>query len=120
MGDYAQYLEENDHLNKRYFGENLDEKSAGFLIGQSNQNKIQSDLISTIQSDDFAKWMAGYFAMPTIDDVEGADDILSRAEQSKTAITTLDNGDFYLSVDGQTQTVPSSQSELIKKLNSGG
>jgi len=114
------YLEENDHLNKRYFGENLDEKSAGFLIGQSNQNKIQSDLISTIQSDDFAKWMAGYFAMPTIDDVEGADDILSRAEQSKTAITTLDNGDFYLSVDGQTQTVPSSQSELIKKLNSGG
>jgi len=121
MGDYAQYLEENDHLNKRYFGENLDVTSAGFTIGKSNQNKIQNDLISTIQSDDFAMWMASYFAMPTREETEPMpDDVIDRAQNSKTAITILDNGDYYVSIDGEGRIIPASQSDLIEKLNLGG
>lgn len=136
MGDYAQYLEENDHLNKRYFGENLDTDSAGFSVGQSNQNKIQNDIISAVQSDDFAIWMASYFSMQTHDDGDEdeiceddisnkdllkqleAGDVLIRPEHMKLAITMSGQGDYYyLSMNGETVQIPKAQKILIEMLN---
>jgi 50S ribosomal protein L16 3-hydroxylase len=136
MGDYAQYLDENDHLNKRFLGEDLNEDSAGFSIASATQKSIQNDIVSVVESDDFALWMATYFAMPTHDEIEeegielndiiSSDDlrtalesgkILSRPEHIKLAITQSSKSGVYLSANNEVIHSPKAQNELIKTLN---
>ncbi len=133
LSEYAQHLEENENLNKRFLGEMLDTNSASFAIGQSTQNVVRDNIISSIQSDDFSAWMAAYFSTPTHEEIEsisvqededlvavlkgGA--ILSRPEQIKLAITKSSNGEFNLAVHGESIAVSATQAQLIGKLNDG-
>jgi 50S ribosomal protein L16 3-hydroxylase len=136
IGDYAQYLDENDHLNKRFFGENLNNDSAGFSIGHATQKTIRNDIISAIESDDFAIWMAAYFAMPTHDEIDEEDaelndiistddmrtalengDVLSRPNHIKIVITTSADGTYNLSINGDIILIPATQKQLIDHIS---
>ena len=138
LADYAQYLEENDSLNKRYLAETLDIESSGFSISESTQDTIKHDLLSAIQSEAFGVWMATYFAQTThedIDDVETNNTqlstieiltalecgkVLSRPEETKIAITVASDGGFHVSAYDVVTYVPETLYPLIKVLNLGG
>ena len=137
LGDYAQYLEENEALNTRYLGANLHRESAGFTIGQHAQDAIKSSAIAAIKSDSFAHWMASYFAKPTHDDIENIDidehefssdmlqnalkqgQTLRRTEHIKLTLTKSENDKSYLAVYDEVISVSSTQKQLIDKLNKG-
>ncbi len=137
LGEYAQYLEENDTLNKRYLGEALDTDSVAFMVGTSVQNAIKGDAISAIQSDDFSCWLAGYFSAPTHDDVENIDlpedtlssegmlealqngAILYRPNHVKMTVTVASNGQLNLAVYGGVIVVSIAQAKLIQMLSDG-
>ncbi len=135
LGDYAQYLEENEALNTRYLGEDLSPDSASFTIGEQTQKTIKDEAISAINSDNFSVWVTTYFAKPTHDDVENIEEredelsgndllealrsgeTLHRSEHVKLSITASSNGGFNLSVYGEIIPVPASQVTLIEHLN---
>jgi len=137
LGDYAQYLEENEALNKRYLGEMLGSESAAFTIGAGAQDAIRSNALAVIGSDDFTRWMAAYFSRPTHDDIEAMDmrenelsseallaalkggKTLHRPEYVKLAIASSSNGTFNLAVYGESIVVSAAQVHLIEKLNEG-
>lgn len=137
LGDYAQYLEENENLNKRYLGETLSTNDAGFSISKSTQDDIKNNALAAFQSNDFAIWMVGYFSMTTheeMEDTQTSNDRISgdelftllqngtkliRPEQTKITITNSSNGDFYLSAYGETILVPATQEKLMNRLNQG-
>jgi len=137
LGDYAQYLEENEAINTRYLGGALELGSAGFMIGGQAQNAIRGDAIAAIESDDFVRWMCSYFARPTHDDVENidladeallADDLdaamqegatLYRPEHVKLVIAALSNGDFNVAVYGDVIQIPVAHAALIEALKMG-
>jgi 50S ribosomal protein L16 3-hydroxylase len=137
LGDYAQYIEENENLNKRYMGASLEKNDAGFSISATTQDSIKNDILATIQSDDFSIWMAGYFSTPTHDEIEEiqiSNDELSceevssllqdgetfiRPEHIKITITKSSKGDYYLSAYGEIILVPEAQKRLIDALNQG-
>lgn len=131
LGEYAQYLEQNDNLNNRFLGENLNEDSAGFNIG-SAQNYITNNVVSSLQSEDFSRWMAGYFATPTHDSYSGENTQLDkegiiefmreggeliRPEEVKIAMTRASSNDYYLAVYEHGVTIQSDFEGLIKKMN---
>lgn len=128
LGDYAHHLEENDALNKRYFAEELRNDSAGFTVTQATQDVIRGDIMASVQSDDFARWMVAYFSTPSHEEFESldkeqqalcGDEILYRPEYVKLAITPSSNGDFSLAVYGETISVSMAQAKLIEWLNDG-
>lgn len=137
LGDYAQYLEENEALNTRYLSETLTPESAAFTMGQQTQDAIRDSAVSAIESDSFAHWMASYFAKPTHDDIENIDmpdealssddlqaalkegETLHRPQHVKLAITTSSNGKYNLAVYGDIISISSAQANLIEILNDG-
>lgn len=138
FSEYSYYLEQNESANKRYIGDGLNMDSSSFAMSIDAQKNIQNDLISSIQSDDFSKWMAQYFAIPTHDDVENIefredyleqDDILKslndgevlyRPEHVKITITNRSDGGFNLSAYGEVMIVSKSSKKLIDQLNNNG
>lgn len=128
LGDYAHYLEEHESLDKRYLGDKLDTSSAAFTLGAATQETITNDIIASLQSDDFAAWMAAYFATPTHDEIQPAEiqegalqagDVLYRPENVKLAITTSQQGGFHLAVLGEAILLPAVHKSLIENLNDG-
>jgi 50S ribosomal protein L16 3-hydroxylase len=131
LSEYAQHLEKNEALNKRFLGENIDTNSAHFTIGKETLSIITNNLISSIQSDDFSTAMAAYFSTPTHEIIEDinlhkdkdllavlkAGETLSRPEETKLAITQSSNGNFNLAIYGESITVSSAQEGLVNKLN---
>ncbi len=137
LGDYAQYLDEHEELNKRYLGENLDTNSTGFSIAPATQEAIRGDALTALQSDDFGIWMAAYFSLQTHEDIEDTEtsnekllsddllsalqngDVLARPEHIKLAITKSSQGGFHLSVHGEILHIPATQKKLVEILNLG-
>ena len=137
LGDYAQYLDEHEELNKRYLGESLNVDSAGFSIAPKTQEAIRQDALTALQSDDFGIWMAAYFSLQTHEDIEDKEtsngklssddlfsalqsgDVLVRPEHIKLVITESAQGGFHLSVYGEILDIPKTQSLLIEILNLG-
>lgn len=128
LSEYAHYLEEHEALNKRYLGEALDSNSAAFSIAPSAQEAIRNDVMASLGSDDFARWMAAYFSAPTHEDIEPMqvpeddlqpDDILYRPEHVKLTITAAPKGGFYLAAYGEVMVVSEAQAKLIEALNNG-
>jgi len=135
LGDYAQYLEENEDLNPRYLAESLGRQSTGFSLGQGAQDVIKGNVIAAIESDHFACWMASYFSKPTheeIDPIEEDDltesellaqlkegETLFRPEHIKLTITISKDGSFNLAVYGDTISIPKAQAKIIETLNAG-
>jgi len=140
LGDYAQYLEENEELNKRFLGARLDPGCAGFTISPQMQDNIRGDVIDAIGRDHFARWMASYFAVPTHDNTGDTDNLdmderiltqdelkqefdkgaaFYKPEHVKLAITTAPDGAFYLGVYGDVITVSAAQGKLVQDLNEG-
>lgn len=135
LSEYAHYLEENEHLNKRYLGSDLTRDSSGFCIGKATGQTIRDDLITTLASDDFTRWMAVYFSAPTHISEEEPDthgvplssqamakrlnngEILYRPEHVKMVITQVTDGAFHLAVYEQCLSLPGNQMGLIEKLN---
>jgi len=137
LGEYAQYLETNEDLNKRYLGNALDEQSAGFTIGKQTRTFMRDDAIAILQSDGFVRWMAVYFSTPRHEDLhedlEGDDEnemshdelldslkkgeILYRAQQVKLVIVPIDKNQITLAVDGEQINVSAEQKKLIEALN---
>ncbi len=101
LGEYAQYLEENEEANTRYLGDGLDENSGGFNIATSTQGDIRNSLIDTINSDEFVIWMAKYFSAPTHDEVDNIDAWPDDGEHVKQAITTSAAGKSYRAIYGE-------------------
>ena len=135
LGEYAQYLETNEDLNKRYLGNALDEQSAGFAIGKQTQKLMRDDAIASLDSDDFSRWLAIYFSTPRHEDLEcldedetclNDDELLSelkkgknlyRTEQVKFSIVPIDDNQIMLAVEGEQISVSAEQSALINALN---
>jgi len=136
LGEYAQYLETNEDLNKRYLGNALDEQSAGFTIGKQTHTFMRDDAIAILQSDDFVRWMAVYFSTPRHENLECDDEdevcidsddelldslkkgeILYRAQQVKLVIVPIDKNQITLAVDGEQINVSAEQKKLIEALN---
>lgn len=135
LGEYAQYLEENDALNSRFYATDLTQSSAAFSIGAKTQQGIKNDIIQTIQSDNFNTWMARYFSTPTHDDIENIDmredeittdslleiledgDTLFRPNHVKFGITEQSDGGYNLAVYGEVIPVPQTLAAFIEKLN---
>jgi len=135
LGDYAQYLEANDEINHRFLGESLTAQSASFTIADTTQTAIRNDVISTIKSNDFSRWMAAYFSTPGHDDIENQphenglspNDLqnmldggqsLKRAEHIKITITETANGSFNLGIYGEVIQVDKTHHKIITALNS--
>ncbi len=74
LSEYAYFLEENEHLNKRFFGENLNADSAGENISSNAQQDLQRNITESVLSDDFTRWLAIYFSTPSHEIIEGMDD----------------------------------------------
>jgi 50S ribosomal protein L16 3-hydroxylase len=137
LGEYAQYLDANEHLNTRYLGEDLSSDSAAFSIAQTTQDTIKGDIISSIHSDSFSRWMAAYFSTPTHDDTESTNEndeplsseellealqngaALYRPEHIKLTVTTSANSGLYLAIYGETISLSADQAALINPLNTG-
>lgn len=137
LGDYAHYLEENEALNTRYFGDDLDLQSGEFFLSPSTQKKITNDVIAALRSDGFEKWMAGYFSVPSHERIEGMEidneklsaeelfeklqkgEVLTRPEYLKITITKSSKGGFYVSAYGDVIDVPATQNKMIECLNNG-
>jgi len=135
LGDYAQYLEANDDINKRFLGENLNHESASFMIGNSTQDAFVKDVISSVQSNDFNCWMAEYFSKPSHDEIDEVMDknsditptdlvnrlkngaTLYRPEHIKLSITSATNGDYNLGIYGEIIHIKKSHAKLIDALN---
>ncbi len=135
LGEYAQYLEENDALNKRYLGAELGTDSAAFNLSLTTQSAVKGDLIASLQSEGFSAWMASYFSAPTHEDVDNitireeplsGDELFDalhegatvyRPEHVKLAITMQAQGGGHLAVYRDVFYVSQAQSTLIDKLN---
>lgn len=138
LGEYAHYLEANEPLDKRYLGETLSTESAAFTLGTTTQNTVRDDVVASVQSDHFARWMATYFSMPTHDDVDhieprDEDEVLSndsllaalhdgqvlmRPDHVKLVITPAPVDGFHLAVYGAVLDIPATQKPLLDRLNS--
>ncbi|MBX2834542.1 MAG: cupin domain-containing protein [Micavibrio sp.] len=138
LGDYAHYLEENEELNARYLGDGLNAESAGYTLGNAAQGSIRDDVISSIQSDNFNAWMAGYFSAPSHEEIEDSEtseegDLSAegmraalqtgakfyKPEHVKIAITTSSEGAFNIAVCGKVLCVCVKFKPLLEKFNAG-
>lgn len=136
LGEYALFLEEHDALNTRFLATDLGTDSAGFALAPQMRDSIKDNILTSLGSDHFARWMAAYFSMPTHEEIEdpalqdalSPEDmlaalhdgtVLSRPEHVKLALTTADNGTSYLAVFGGVMTINAGQAALIAHLNRG-
>lgn len=138
LTEFGLHIEQAKVLNKRYSGQNIDPTSAAFLIADTAQKTIQSDLISAIQSDEFPIWMAEYFSKPTHDDAENIEApeeqltegqiqkaledgvFLHKYDHIKLALTTSADAHVYIAVYGKVIiSIPSDNSVAIDWLNHG-
>lgn len=134
LGDYAQYLEANEEMNDRFLGESLGAQSASFTVGAKTQNAICQNVITSIQSDNFQAWMAGYFSTPGHEEVENIIEqndmtpeafllalengqALQRQEHVKIAITSGHKGNYQLGIYGEVIELDPSYKPLIEILN---
>lgn len=135
LGDYAQFLEENDELNTRYLGEDIDINSSKFTIGSIPKNTIKDTIISALNTEHFSRWMASYFSNSTHEEIEeqeashqqlSVDELesalrkgqtLSRQEHIKITITKTAQQSFYISVCGNTFHLLEQYKPLVDALN---
>ncbi len=66
--EYGYYLEETETHNKRYAGEGLTAKSACLEIPTDAQETIKNELLNTLHTDSFSKWLVEYFSSTPEDD----------------------------------------------------
>lgn len=135
LGEYSHYLEQHEQLDTRYTGQGLNKSSAPFLISHDAINKVQTDLVATINADCFSTWVAEYFStsmhnefretdleeddIPT-EDLLGAlnrGQVLYRPEHIKIASTINVDGEINLAIYGETIVVPAAYKKLIEWLN---
>ena len=133
LSDYAQYLEENEEINKRFLAESLNTDSSSFNISSRTQKAIKDDIISSLQTEHFAKWLTAYFSTPTheeIEEITAPEDLdlittlknggkLFRSEAIKLTITQSLNGSFNLAIYGEVLIASAEQAVLIQTLNDG-
>ncbi|MGH1456819.1 MAG: cupin domain-containing protein [Alphaproteobacteria bacterium] len=127
LSEYAYYLEENEHLNKRFLGEGLNTDSAGFNIAPNTAKALQDDIIASIQSDDFSRWLALYFSTPSHEYIDGMDaeenhlpkiealkggEGLRWPEHVKLVTTISSNGEVYVAALGKVTTITAAQAAL--------
>jgi 50S ribosomal protein L16 3-hydroxylase len=134
LGDYAQYLEANEDINQRYYGEDLSPNSSGFMLGTDTQNALSQMAVKSITSNNFTQWMAEYFSKPSHDDIDDTAEendlspndilkaiesgkILHRQEHVKLTITETNDGNFNLGIYGEVILVDKSNTTLINALN---
>ncbi len=60
--EYGYYLEQMETHNKRYQGEGLTQESASIEISNQAKKSIQEDMVNTLHTDSFEKWLVEYFA----------------------------------------------------------
>ena len=65
--EFGQYIEQNDSLNDRYYGSEVNENSSGFMIASEEADHIRSSLTSLIHSPSFTSWLCEYFALPNLE-----------------------------------------------------
>ena len=136
--EYGHYLEQNEKLDKRYSGTNLNKDSLNFSISLSEQCQIQTSLKESIEDQSFSKWLASYFSKPTYNDPENIvgrenpltdQEILSilrdgtalyKPEYIKLTVTKSNDGEVHLGVYGSVITVASEElKQFIERLNQG-
>ncbi|MEZ5759052.1 MAG: cupin domain-containing protein [Emcibacteraceae bacterium] len=61
LGEYALFIEEQDMINQRYDGDQLDAGSAGNKISAKEVENFRESLKSALNSDQFEKWLKDYF-----------------------------------------------------------
>lgn len=80
MVEYGQYLEQqDDSINPRYVGQNLDAHSAGRCIDDGARSDIQNVLGAALDGAGFAQWLTQYFSLPSHADRE---EICSREDDA--------------------------------------
>lgn len=132
--EYGHYLEQIETLDKRYVGQELDARSAGFGIAPHAQKTLRGELMDALHADSFSVWLAEYFSS-TADAEDGAqsetpvsiDDLLTRLqggealyrpEHVKLCITTSQDGELTLAVYGNALPAAVADENLIKWLES--
>ena len=60
--EYGHYIEEQDAINKRYDGNELNVSSSGDQMSQGEVNNFRNSLTEAIGSDHFENWLRGYFS----------------------------------------------------------
>ncbi|MGH1376823.1 MAG: cupin domain-containing protein [Alphaproteobacteria bacterium] len=135
LAEYSHYLEQNEHLNKRFSGNDLNANSGKFSIDESAINIIQNDLTTTINEEKFANWVAEYFSISTHEEPEGLKveedylsndellnflqngELLYRSEHIKIATTKSVDGTINLGVYGSSIVIPQRYECIIQWLN---
>ncbi len=62
MTEYGHYLEQQDAINIRYDGNQLDVRSAGMHMADNEVDHFRRQLSDTLNSEHFEKWLRGYFS----------------------------------------------------------
>lgn len=125
--EYGHYLEQREQNDLQYSGAGLNEESGAFIISPNAQKSLQSNLVDAINADDFSKWLASYFSVPTYEDPENIQvredqltggEILGRLQDGESLykpeyikLVVIENKDMSinLSVYGAVITVTSSE-----------
>lgn len=135
LAEYSHYLEQNEHLNKRFSGNDLNANSGKFSIDESAINIIQNDLTTAINEDKFANWVAEYFSISTHEEPGGLKveenylsndellnflqngELLYRSEHIKIATTKSVDGTINLGIYGSSIVIPQRYECIIQWLN---
>lgn len=131
--EYGYYLEQDEAHNKRYSGQNLNEKSSGFLINDDAKKDIVTGFTDALNADHFSSWITEYFSSPThVENVEPREDlsmtddilnrlkdgdVLYRPEHVKLTMIQCESGVLSLAVFGQTIPTNAEHTPLIEWLN---
>ena len=133
---YGIYLSEQEKLNTRYSGKNINKSSSGFIIDKTEINNIKSNVTNAINSDNFNQWIVKYFSTPThlcedeISDLHDETDnkdqiqipndaIIYKEENKKLTITKIDDNQWSLGYLGKTKIINPEAANIITKLNNG-
>ncbi len=81
FAQYGHYLEQMEALDKRYAGQELNVRSAGFALAPHAQKTLRGELMNALHADSFSVWLAEYFSTSAdVDEAELREDPLSSAE----------------------------------------
>ena len=69
-GAYAQYLAENEGLDRRYVGEGLKTDSAGFVLSGDTVDALRNHLAKPLATPAFSEWLAAFFTGSSNEDIE--------------------------------------------------
>ena len=135
---YGVYLGEQEKLNTRYSGKNINKSSSGFIIDKSEITNIKDNVINSINSDNFNQWIVKYFSAPThlcedeISDLhdevsnqeEGEiqipnDAIIYKEENKKLTLTKIKENQWSVGFLSKTRTINDETANIITRLNNG-